>query len=64
MTPTAADLSSMAATVDDLTVRLGSIAGTYEAAHRDDLVSEVQEIERALDSAQRRLRRLMAADGA
>jgi hypothetical protein len=64
MTPTAADLSSMAATVDDLAVRLGSIAATYEAAHRDDLVAEVQEIERALDSAQRRLRRLIAADGA
>ena len=53
----------MAATVDDLTVRLGPIADAYEAAHRDDLVAEVHEVERVLDSARRRLRRLAAADG-
>ena len=62
MTPSAADLSSMAATVDDLTVRLGPIADAFEAAHRDDLVAEVHEVERALDSARRRLLRLVAAD--
>jgi len=62
MTPSAADLSSMAATVDDLTVRLGPIADAFEAAQRDDLVAEVHEVERALDSARRRLLRLVAAD--
>jgi hypothetical protein len=64
MTPTAADLSSMAATVDELTVRLGPIAGTYQAAHREDLVAEVHEVERALATARRRLNRLIAADRA
>ena len=64
MTPSAADLSSMAATVDDLTVRLGPIADAYEAADRDDLVAEIHEVERVLDSARRRLRRLAAADDA
>jgi hypothetical protein len=63
MTPSAADLSSMAATVDDLTDRLGPIAEDFAAAHREDLVAEVREVERALDSARRRLRRLAAADG-
>jgi len=62
MTPSAADLFSMAATVDDLTVRLGPIADAFEAAQRDDLVAEVHEVERALDSARRRLLRLVAAD--
>ena len=62
MTPSAADLSSMAATVHDLTVRLGPIADAFEAAQRDDLVAEVHEVERALDSARRRLLRLVAAD--
>jgi hypothetical protein len=52
----------MAATVDDLTGRLGPIADAFEAAHRDDLVAEVHEVERALDSARRRLLRLVAAD--
>ena len=62
MTPSAADLSSMAATVDDLTVRLGPIADAFEAAQRDDLVAVVHEVDRALDSARRRLLRLVAAD--
>ncbi len=63
MTPTSADLSSLAATVEDLTARLGAIAGSYEAAHRDDLIAEVREIERTLEAARRRLLRLAAADG-
>jgi hypothetical protein len=63
MTPFVADLSSMAATVDDLTIRLGPIATAFDAAERDDLVAEVHEVERALDSARRRLRRLAAATG-
>jgi hypothetical protein len=53
----------MAATVDDLTARLGPMGEAFEAADRDDLVAEVHEVERALDSARRRLRRLAAAAG-
>ena len=52
----------MGATVEDLTGRLRSIASQYEQARRDDLAAEVHEVERALDSARRRLLRLVAAD--
>ncbi len=63
MTPTAAELSSMGATVEDLAVRLRTIAAGYQTAHRDDLVAEVHEVERALETAARRIRRLLAAEG-
>jgi hypothetical protein len=62
MTPLAAELSSMGATVEDLTGRLRSIASQYEQARRDDLAAEVHEVERALEAARRRLDRLVAAE--
>lgn len=64
MSTTSAELSSMAATVDELTHRLGPIADVYQASHRDDLVSEVLEVERALTGALRRLNRLASSAGA
>ena len=64
MSTTSAELSSMAASVEELTRRLGPIAHTYEGAHRDDLVSEIHEVERALRGALRRLNRLASTDGA
>ena len=48
----------MAATVQELMDRLGPIAEAYDREHRDDLVSEVHEAERALGAAVRRLERL------
>jgi hypothetical protein len=62
MTPLAAELSSMGATVDDLTGRLRAIADSYERARREDLAAEVHEVERALEAARRRLDRLVAAE--
>jgi hypothetical protein len=62
MTPLAAELSSMGATVDDLTGRLRAIAEAYERARREDLTAEVHEVERALEAARRRLDRLVAAE--
>ena len=62
MTPTAAELTSMAATVGELTDRLRAIAGTFEAARRDDLVAEAHEAERTLEAAKRRLDRLAGAE--
>jgi hypothetical protein len=53
-----AELSSMATTVGDLTTRLDAVADAYAAAHRDDLVSEIREVERAFNAAVRRLNRL------
>ncbi|HEY2430133.1 MAG TPA: hypothetical protein VGI06_14440 [Acidimicrobiales bacterium] len=60
MSSPSADLSSMAATLEELTQRLGPIAERYQAEQRDDLVSEVQEVERVLGGALRRLARLAA----
>ena len=64
MSTTSAELSSMAATIEELIHRLTPIADAYAAAQRDDLVSDVQEVERALNSAFRRLNRLAATPGA
>lgn len=64
MSTTSAEISSMAATVEELTRRLGPIADTYGRSHRDDLVSEVHEVERTLNGALRRLNRLATAQGA
>jgi len=60
----AAELSSLGATVEELTLRVRAIAESYEAAHRDDLVAEVHEIERSLEGAGRRIRRLVSSEGA
>ena len=54
----------MATTVEELTARLRAVAVAYEASRRDDLVSEVHEVERALTTAIRRLNRLAATQGA
>ena len=60
----AAELSSMGATVEELTRRLQAIAASYDEARRDDLVAEVHEVERALEAARRRLSRLATTEGA
>jgi hypothetical protein len=62
MTPLGAELSSMGATVEDLARRLRAIADSYEQARREDLAAEVHEAERALETARRRLDRLVAAE--
>ena len=64
MSATSAELWSMATTVEELTTRLAAVADHYQAAHRDDLVADLHEIERALNAAARRLNRLAGADGA
>jgi hypothetical protein len=64
MSATSAELWSMATTVEELTGRLQAVAEAYEAGHRDDLVGEVREVERALNTAVRRLNRLAATRGA
>jgi len=64
MTTSSAELASMAATIEEMTQRLASIADFYQAERREDLVSEVHEVERALTTALRRLSRLKATAGA
>ena len=64
MSATSAELASMATTLEDLVARLSPIADSYEQARREDLVAEVREAERVLDTGVRRLRRLAESSGA
>jgi len=64
MSATSAELSSLAATVEELVRRLDTLAEAYGTARRDDLVSEVHEVERNLTAAHRRLARMSTASGA
>jgi len=64
MPSSAPELSSLAATVEELVHRLAPIGATYEADHREDLASGVHEVERSLGNALRRLNRLIATPGA
>jgi hypothetical protein len=64
MSTTSAELSSMAATLEELIRRLTPISDAYQAAHREDLVGDVQVVERALTGAFRRLNRLATTPGA
>ena len=64
MSASSAELSSLAATVEELIRRLGPLSETYLGAQRDDLAAELFEVERSLTAAQRRLYRLVQAPGA
>jgi len=50
-------LSSLSASLDDLTVRLGEVA--REAGEDDDALIEVLEVERQLQTAVRRLTKIL-----
>jgi hypothetical protein len=52
-------LSSAATTLDDLTRRLASLADEYRDTNRDDITLDLDEVERSLRSATRRLNRLV-----
>ncbi|MGH9155036.1 MAG: hypothetical protein ACRD1K_04130 [Acidimicrobiales bacterium] len=58
----AAELSSMATAVDELTRRVTAIADDYRAARRDDLAAELFKAERALIGARRNLERVVGWD--
>jgi hypothetical protein len=58
------ELSSLAATLEELLSRLAPIGTGYEQAHREDLASGVHEVERSLGAALRRLNRLISTPGA
>jgi hypothetical protein len=58
MGPSLAELSSLATVVEELTRRVTALAQGYAGARRDDVASELYEVERALTGAGRRLTRL------
>jgi hypothetical protein len=64
MPSSAPELSSLAATIEELVHRLAPIGTTYEQEDRDDLAGGVHEVERLLGTALRRLNRLIGTPGA
>lgn len=58
----AAELSSLASALEELTRRVTRIADDYAAAKRDDVAAELYRAERALDGARRNLERVVDAE--
>lgn len=63
MDPAAAELSSLATALDELTRRLTGIAEGFMQARREDIGSELFAVERLLDTARRRLDKVVDAVG-
>lgn len=56
-----AALSSIATALDDITTRIGDIAGRYEGTPRADVASDLYDVERALRTAVRQLAKVRSA---
>lgn len=59
MSSPAAELSSLATALDELTRRVTAIADRYASASRDDLATELYQVERALTGARRGLAKVV-----
>jgi hypothetical protein len=59
--PDISELSSMASTIEQLSRRFTAMVDTALAEGEEDLVGELQAIERALAGAERRLTRIVAS---
>ena len=57
-----AELSSVATALDDLAQRITAIAETYASSKRDDLATELYQVERALAGARRGLGRVLDSE--
>jgi hypothetical protein len=55
----AAQLSTIASSLDDLTHRITELADSRSSQPDDDVASELYEVERALQHASRRLQRIV-----
>lgn len=56
-----AELSSLATGLDEITRRLTAIAEGYQQARRDDVASDLFAVESLLDTARRRLEKVVAS---
>lgn len=54
-----AQLSSLSTALDDLTHRIAALADDLQGAPREDVASDLYEVERNLQAAARRLRTLL-----
>lgn len=61
MDAAAAELSSLATALDELTRRVTRIADDFMAARREDVGAELYAVERLLDTARRRLDKVVDA---
>ncbi len=59
MDPHRSQLSSAATTLTDLTTRLAEVADAYRGTSREDISLDLDEVERSLRAATRRLNRLV-----
>jgi len=59
MDPHRSQLSSAATTLADLTTRLAEVADAYRGTSREDISLDLDEVERSLRAATRRLNRLV-----
>ncbi len=59
MSSPTAELSSLATALDDVAKRVTAIAESYAGARRDDLATELYQVERALAGARRGLARVL-----
>lgn len=57
----AAELSSVTSALDELTRRVGVIAEGYQRAKREDVASDLFAVEGLLDTARRRLAKVVQA---
>jgi hypothetical protein len=56
-----AELSSITTALDDITKRLDSMLDSLAGVERDNLAADLVEVERALNTARRRLAKLVDA---
>lgn len=54
-----AELSSLSSALEDLSSRITAIADAYNSAGRDDVATELVEVDRQITGGQRRLARLL-----
>jgi hypothetical protein len=57
--PSHAELSALTSSLDELTARLTALAESADARHQAELAAELYGVERSLQGALRRLRRLV-----
>jgi hypothetical protein len=57
--PTHAELSALTSALDELTMRLTGLAEAADARHHEELAAELYGVERSLQGALRRLRRVV-----
>ena len=63
MSSPAAELSSVATALEELSRRVTAIADAYAGAARDDVANELYRVEQALTGAHRSVARVVDAEG-